>query len=121
MKIKILKEDFSVMKLKTLPESIPPFSFLSLTDEEISFVCPSKAAPEDYIENEPGWKGFRIEGALDFSLIGVIAKISKIIAENGIGIFVCSTYNTDYIFVKSAEFERALSALKYAGYEIYGK
>lgn len=119
MKLKILEGNFSVMKLKEIPQNMPPFSFLSLTDEEISYVCPQEASPESFAESEPGWKGFRIEGTLDFSLIGIIAKISQIIAENGIGIFVCSTYNTDYVFVKANDFDRALYALKEKGYEVF--
>jgi hypothetical protein len=37
---------------------------------------------------------------LDFGLIGILSKISTILAEEKIGIFVISTYNTDYIMVK---------------------
>ena len=45
--------------------------------------------------------GYRIEGVLDFSLIGILAKISTCLAENGIGIFAISTFNTDYILTKA--------------------
>lgn len=61
---------------------------------------------------------FRIEGTLDFSLIGILSRITSLLAENGIGIFAVSTYNTDYIFVKEENFLPALSVLKKNGYEI---
>ena len=60
----------------------------------------------------------RIEGVLDFSLIGILSKISAILAENRIGIFAVSTYNTDYILVKEENFEKALSVLEDCGYRI---
>ena len=64
------------------------------------------------------WKAFRICGTLDFSLIGILSRISAILAEHKIGIFAVSTFNTDYILVKKELFETALAALKEAGYSI---
>lgn len=61
---------------------------------------------------------FRIEGTLDFSLIGILAAISKVLADGGIGIFAISTFNTDYILTKSQNFERAIGLLQSAGYSI---
>ena len=55
---------------------------------------------------------------LDFSLIGILSKLSTILAENNIGIFAVSTYNTDYILVKDESFDRAMDVLAAAGYEI---
>ncbi len=60
----------------------------------------------------------RITGTLDFSLIGVLAGISAVLAENGIGIFVLSTYDTDYILTKQETCARALQLLAQAGYRI---
>ena len=88
------------------------------TDGELSLVCPTEEVPENTLAREDGWRGFRIEGVLDFSLIGILAKISGILAEEKIGIFAVSTYNTDYIFTKEAAFSRAMDALKAAGYEV---
>lgn len=55
---------------------------------------------------------------LDFSLIGILSEISTILAKNGIGIFVVSTYNTDYILVKKENFDRALVLLEAEGYMV---
>ena len=70
------------------------------------------------IERDDGWRGFRIQGVLDFSLIGILSKLSGILAEHKIGIFAVSTYNTDYILVKEANFNRALEALVSEGYTV---
>lgn len=94
------------------------FFFAGRTDEEISLVCKTSSVPGATTAREDGWKGFRIEGVLDFSLIGILSKISSVLAENKIGIFAVSTYNTDYILVKEENFGRALKALQDAGYEI---
>ena len=55
------------------------------------------------IQRDDGWKAFRIQGVLDFSLIGILAKIAAALADNGISIFAVSTYNTDYVLIKSKE------------------
>ncbi|MBQ1469009.1 MAG: ACT domain-containing protein [Solobacterium sp.] len=94
------------------------FYFLGKTDEEISLVCRTEDTPIDTIEREDGWKGFRVQGILDFSLIGILSKLSGILAENKIGIFAVSTYNTDYILVKAGDYDRALEVLEKAGYRI---
>ena len=94
------------------------FWFVGKTDQEVSLVCRTEDVPSQTISREDGWKAFRIGGVLDFSLIGVLAKISGILAERKIGIFVVSTYNTDYILVKAYEFERAAQALADNGYEV---
>lgn len=95
------------------------FYFIGKTDEEYSVVCITEDAPANAIEREDGWRGFRIQGILDFSMVGILAELSGILAENKIGIFVVSTFNTDYILVKEENFDRALEALALAGYEIF--
>ncbi len=92
------------------------FFFVGKTDEEVSLVCKTENTPRNTIAREDGWRAFRIQGVLDFSLIGVLAKIACILAEHEIGIFAVSTFNTDYYLVKEENFERALEALASKGY-----
>ena len=95
-----------------------PFYFIGRTEDEISLVCQTKDAPDEAIQREDGWRGFRVDGALVFSLVGILARISSVLAENGISIFAVSTYDTDYILVKGERFDEALRALTQAGYDI---
>ncbi|NLL80403.1 MAG: ACT domain-containing protein [Clostridiales bacterium] len=120
MEIKKIEYDFSVCKVKDAAsiDLTEQFCFVGKTDEELSMVCMTENAPEEFIEREDGWKAFRIQGVLDFSLIGILAKISTLMADNGIGIFAVSTYNTDYILTKAEKFQKALQVLAEAGYEI---
>ena len=97
------------------------FYFIGRTDEEISLVCKTEDTPANTTECDDGWKSFRIEGVLDFSLIGILSKISGILADNKIGIFAVSTYNTDYILVKAENFDKAMTVLGDAGYTVSGE
>ncbi len=94
------------------------FYFIGKTDEEVSLVCKTEDTPINTVERDDGWRGFRIQGVLDFSLIGILSKLSGILAEHRIGIFAVSTYNTDYILVKEENFERALNVLAAEGYTV---
>ena len=118
--LETLRPRFSVCKVKDYSgvDLTKPFCFTGTTDEENSLVCPEALVPGNTIERDDGWKGFRIIGQLDFSLIGILARISKILAEGGIGIFAISTYNTGYILTKEENFEKAMKVLKNAGYEV---
>lgn len=120
MEIKALTDLFSVCKVDdaTQIDLSKDFCFIAKTDEEISLVCPTKNVPAVTSARDDGWRGFRIQGTLDFSLIGILAKISAILAEQRIGIFAISTYNTDYIFVKEENFAKALKSLAEHGYKV---
>ena len=120
MELKKLEYDLTVCKVEKITDidMSTDFFFIGKTDEEISLVCKTEDTPEKTTERDDGWKGFRIQGVLDFSLIGILSKLSGILAESNIGIFAVSTFNTDYILVKAQNFERALSVLSAEGYTI---
>ncbi len=67
---------------------------------------------------DSGWRAFRIEGILDFSLTGILARAADILANAKIPIFAVSTYNTDYILIKNEFFQKALDVLKENNYVI---
>ena len=120
MELKRLELDLTVCKVSSESDLdlTKDFYFIGKTDEELSLVCRTEDTPQNTIEREDGWKGFRIRGVLDFSLIGILSKISGLLAENSIGIFAVSTFNTDYILVKQENFEKAMRVLSASGYQI---
>ena len=120
MEIKKIDRNLTVCKVasETEIDLSKHFYFIGKTDEEISLVCDTSDTPAHTLAREDGWKAFRIQGVLDFSLIGILSRISTLLAENRIGIFAVSTYNTDYILVKEENFDRALSLLEANGYTI---
>jgi hypothetical protein len=106
----------SKLKMDARINCAADFFFLGKTDEELSLVCRTEDTPAETLAREDGWRGFRVRGVLDFSLTGILARLSAVLAEAKIGIFAVSTYNTDYILVKEADFDRAVRALTEAGY-----
>ncbi|MBQ6382970.1 MAG: ACT domain-containing protein [Clostridia bacterium] len=96
------------------------FCFTARTDEEISLVCPAEAVPRNTVRRDDGWRGFRVQGVLDFSLIGILARIADVLAAEEISIFAVSTYNTDYILVRQNRFADAAEALRKAGFSVIG-
>ena len=120
MQIKPLNYDFSVCKVEDYYQVnwVSEFCFAGKTDEEHSLVCLSRDVPANVIERSDGWRAFRIEGMLDFSLVGILARLSGLLAEHGIGLFAISTFNTDYILVKQDDYRRALTLLESNGYQL---
>ena len=120
MKLKKLSQDFSVCKISNMKEMDfgQEIFFLCKTDQELSLVCETSKVPPQALEAEHGWKALRIEGILDFGMVGVIAQISGILAKSSISLFVVSTFNTDYILLKAPQYENAIQCLLQEGYEV---
>lgn len=120
--MKLLKESLAVCRLEK-DYKIPTFAtkgeFFSITktEDELSLVCSSINVP-DNIKCEKDWRALKIEGPLDFSLIGVLSSISSILAESKVSIFAISTYDTDYILVKNKDLDNAIIALEQEHYNI---
>ena len=120
MEIKKIDHNFSVCQVEdySLVNLNSEYSFIGKTDEEKSLVCITDEVPANVIQRDDGWKAFRIQGVLDFSLIGILAKIAAALADNGISIFAVSTFNTDYVLMKRENYQKALDVLKALGYMI---
>ena len=120
MELKKIPYDLTVCKVADASalDLTKDFYFIGKTDEELSLVIPTEETPAETTERDDGWRAFRIQGVLDFSLIGILSKISGLLADAKIGIFAVSTYNTDYVLVKKENYERALAVLADAGYQI---
>ncbi len=112
----ILPERLGVCRLKNgipFPDwLIKSGTFFSLTRtvDETSIVCREELIPPDY-PSEKGFRAFKVEGLLDFNLVGILASLLRPLAADGISVFVLSTYDTDYILVKQENLEKAIRAL----------
>ena len=120
MDIKVIDKEFAVCKINddTEVNFNDEFCLVGKTDEELSLVCSSEFVPKNTIVCDSGWRAFRIEGILDFSLTGILARAADILANAKIPIFAVSTYNTDYILIKNEFFQKALDVLKENNYVI---
>jgi hypothetical protein len=122
LSLKILPDRMAVCRFDpaaALPDWIAEIGFYSITRtaEELTIVCPeAHLAPG--ISNEAGWRCFQVQGLLDFSEIGIIFSLTLPLAQNGISVFVISTFNTDYLMVKDNDLAKAIDALTADGHEI---
>lgn len=122
MKLKLFLEEYAVCRLNSnskMPTWIDTKNFYSITktDDELSVVCSNNNIPSD-VKSEKEWRILKILGPLDFSLIGILSKISGLLADNKISIFAISTYDTDYILIKENDIKNACKILNCNGYEI---
>jgi uncharacterized protein len=120
---------FSILEGKFAVAKLPPDADISEwggggdlcsvthTAEEISIVCAEESAPP-FAEIERNWRCLQVQGPLDFALQGVLLSLLKPLADADIGVFVVSTYNTDYLFVKQYHLQLAIAALEEAGHRL---
>jgi len=120
MELQVLQGEFTVCQIADINQVDLSHenTFLSVTTDEISLVCESVHVPKNSTAVEPNWRALKVAGILDFGMVGVIAKISNILAEAKISLFVISTYNTDYILIKQDSFEAVIGELSNKGYVI---
>ena len=120
LQLKVLPYELTVCQAASLEDIrlSSDFFFIGRTDEELSLVCRTEDVPDHTQSREDGWRAFRVEGVLEFSLTGILSRLSGALAENGIPVFAVSTYNTDYILVKGENLDRAVSALTRDGCEV---
>ena len=90
---------------------------LTRTTDELSIICPQAIVPEGVLADK-GWRALKIQGPLDFSLVGVLAELAGLLADAKVSIFVISTFDTDYILVKEEKLKRATEALMIAGHHV---
>ena len=119
IEIEIIEGVFSISQIPSFSD-VPDgeFVFAAKTDSEISLVCLEDSVPASACRTDGGWNMFRISGQLDFSLVGILAKITSVLAGSEIPVFAVSTYDTDYILIRKDKFKAALDRLSDAGYLI---
>jgi len=119
-----LPDAFAVCKLSS-DAAIPAWAtggdFVSIarTADELSIVCRQDSVPAG-IACERDWRCLRVAGTIPFATIGIIAGLTSPLAEAGIGVFVVSTFDTDYLLVKEQDWPSALDVLIRQGFAIAG-
>ena len=97
---KIIHQEFSVCQVEdySFVNLDSEYSFIGKTDEEKSLVCLTSEVPPNVIRYDDGWKALRIQGVLEFSLIGILSKIAAILADHNIPIFAVSSFKATELF-----------------------
>ena len=119
--LSVLSETFTIHKLSpnlSIPEEILKSNYYSVTksENELSVVC-SELIEVQSLHSSKGWKCIKVKGRLDFNLTGILAGISDILTRGNISIFAISTFDTDYILVRSQDLPSARKKLKKGGYK----
>ena len=120
MRLRTLPDSYAVVRLHPgakLPDWVDkgPFRSVTRTEHEVSVVCRDHDVPGGESVDR-GWTVLEVMGPLDFSLSGVVASLVVPLAEAGVPIFVISTFESDYVLVRSADLGRAADALEEAGH-----
>ena len=118
----LLEQTFTLHRLEPdaeipAPALHSPFFAIMRTDDETSLVLPESVEIESD-QSDTGWACFKVEGPLEFNLVGILAGIANVLAEAQISIFALSTFDTDYILVKREQAQAAKEALRAAGYNV---
>lgn len=95
------------------------FVAVTRTPAELSVVCPEAPVPQG-IQAERGWRLMAVDGPLDFALTGILAALTRPLAQASIPVFALSTFDTDYLLVREAHLGAALDALRAAGHAVAG-
>lgn len=119
LELDVLAGDVCIARLpatEPLPEWLPAVSWWSVTrtDDELSIVCGTRYVPSG-VRQQGGWRMLRVRGPLDFSLVGILSRITAPLAAAGISVFAVSTFDTDYLLVPDADLARAVACLRQTG------
>ena len=119
--LSVLSETFTIHKLspdESIPEEILNCNYYSVskTEYELSLVC-SEVIEVQSLQSSKGWKCIKVAGPLDFNQTGILAGISDILTKENISIFAISTFDTDYILVRTQDLSSARTTLRQAGYK----
>jgi hypothetical protein len=120
LKLELLDEPFVIHRFSPsakIPDEVFGEAFFNIvkTEEELSIVCRNSLTLNSE-HCDRGWSCIKVSGPLELNATGILAKLSKVLANAQISIFAVSTYDTDYILVKTEKTGPAVAALKAAGY-----
>lgn len=122
MKLRLLAESFSILKLAP-PQPFPTWLdtratfFVAQTEDEYSIICQQALIPNDY-DYDKNWRCFRVDGDLAFDEVGVVARVSSPLANAGLSLFLVSTHDRDYVFVSQDDLAQAIQTYQSAGFDI---
>lgn len=107
-------EELDPALIAQLEDDSPQFWTVTRTLSEVSIVSGITDHPS-FTSVEGPWSGFGIVGTLDFSLTGILARCSTLLAEAEISLFAVSSYDTDYFLVRSEKARDAIEAWRSGG------
>ncbi|WP_214477348.1 ACT domain-containing protein [Mesorhizobium sp. dw_380] len=95
----------------------PGFVSITRTDDELSITCLQDRVPGT-VKQDGGWVAFKLQGPFAFDETGIVLSVIKPVSENGLGIFLVSTFDGDHLLVKSTDHAAARRFLVEAGHTL---
>lgn len=93
------------------------FVAVTRTPDELSVICEATLVPAR-VRCIRGWRLGRIAGALPHDAVGVLASVAGPLADAGVSLFACATFDTDWLLVQDAQLSSATAALRGAGHTV---
>lgn len=122
IKLKILPQAYAVARLEpqaAIPDWADGAGFVSIsrTDDELSIVCVEGRVPQS-VRKDAGWTCLKLLGPFEFAETGIVLSVIRPLSDNGVGIFVVSTFDGDHLLVKTSDLEKAVTLLVQAGHSL---
>jgi hypothetical protein len=117
--VKVWKEEFVV--LKSRQRYSEALANIDDGDELTVIIDQEDYSEKDVLEKEGNWKILTFDMDLPFELVGFLAEVAQVLADEGISIFAISAYSTDHILVKKPDLEDATEKLENLGCNIKWK
>ncbi len=92
---------------------------VTATASETSVVCGARGVPRKVRQQGP-FLAFSVEGTLDFSLTGILARLLAPLAEASVPVFALSTFDTDWLLVPADRAPAAVEAWRRSGRVVRG-
>jgi hypothetical protein len=119
--LRLLHERFALARIAHGQAIVVPpgelFAAMIHAPEGVTLACLETAVP-DGAESRRGFRCLEVDAVFDLDSVGVVAAITRPLAEAGVSLFVFSTWQTDYILVGQADLEKARAALGRAGHRV---
>ena len=88
------------------------------TPTEMCILCDEADVPRTATAVEKGFRAFKLDGTIPHAVSGILASMTKPLADAGISVFSLFTYDTNYLLVKEEHVVRASKALEKAGFPV---
>ncbi|AYG62199.1 ACT domain-containing protein [Rhizobium jaguaris] len=122
VELKQLSGEYTIAKLPVLA-SIPSWGdgegFVSISrgDDELSVICLRDRVPTS-VKSEGNWACFKVEGPFVFGEMSIVLSVVESVPEHGVGVLAVSTFNGNYLLVRSQDAAAAIDFFIAAGHRV---
>ena len=122
--LRLLPSSYAVARLPA-DATIPAWadgqglSSITRTADELSIVCLAARVPSG-VQAVRTWRAFQLVGPVPFSTTGVVSALTAPLAAAKVGVFILSTFDTDYLLVDESNLATTVATLRAADFDVRG-